>query len=88
MEHSLTYKLVVLGSALVCSLLMTVYECYGVNLAFVLSLIGFIMFGDLSDHVDMVHLSKEIMVWFVILFGDLGFLVQPQKALVDRRGVN
>lgn len=46
------------------------------------------MFGDLSDHVDMVHLSKEIMVWFVILFGDLGFLVQPQKALVDRRGVN
>ena len=46
------------------------------------------MFGDLSDHVDMVHLSKEIMVWFVILFGDLGFLVQPQKALVDRRDVD
>ena len=59
--NSLTNNLVVLGSTLDCPLQMIVWKYYGVNLIFVVELVGSVMFGDLGDNADMVHLGEKII---------------------------
>ena len=72
MYHGFPISLVLLGAVLVCHLLLIVREYHGVNLIFVVELIGFVMFVSLSDCADKVHLGEKIawalLVWFVLSY--------------------
>ena len=66
MYHGFPISLVLLGAVLVCPLILIVREYHGLNLIFVVELIGFIMFGSLSDYADKVHLGEKI-AWALLV---------------------